>query len=1044
MIFFFCVAFWGAGAVDEDEHFDVVPSVVPSMMPSGPTMVPTMGPTRQSDRESLIKTAVEWAEIESTLEINGLLCLVLFGLFAWKRGKWGRVYSPRELFFRKTFSEKLPRENEKKGLFGWLFFATSVPDDEMRRMIGLDAFLLLRFCRGMKRIFFWATFFGCVVLLPIYATGLKKKSGFYKLTMANLKKGQVRLWAPVVFTYALTFLVLRFLEKEARNYLKWRRDYLSFYGAATPDEYQSRCSVLVERLPPVLRSDTALKAFFERLVGEEKVFSAVVFLDLRDLEHKLKARDRAVETLKRVIVTGQTEMTLWRCKKMWRCGFKRRELDENCLGNLAPFRKRKGCCSTTVDALEYASAHLELLDRNFVRARDRALADERRISDRDKALSRRRLLFGLRRDDDDDNGEVTHQKWDFFFDHSPFEWLAYETPPLEENSSSPREPLLLENGGPDGDGEDDDDDDEKHKEPPTSPSATFNVECKTGARILYDKTKEVSQAALQATTTTTQNLWRQAGDFTESTIGGLATTLALDDRLMTRYYQRASSGVVTFSSPAVASDVAQLALTSEPMGISAKAVPPPGNMVWQNVGVSADAYETRSMLSDAGLWVLAAFWSTLIIIIQAISNLDEMAMIFPFIKPFVEEDKYEYPRSLVTGYLPVIVYVTLLALVPIFLEYVAENYVGLHSDTAIQRYVLSRHFYFQLVSLLATTLGGSVVTTLKSFLANPETLLNILGVNIPTLASYFMQTLCVKALFSLAWELSRPLPYFFNSAKGKIDRFIIRKKKKNNKSPGRSPDGKKDDEDDELDAADYERPPTPPEFRIGYTGPEFLMVVLVGLTYAPIAPMILVIAFVYFAMAEAVFSRQFLFVYANLSESGGINVFPALSFFTVVSLLVAQAVLFSYELLLSGSNQAPTILVLPFLTLWFYLRLVRFYENPAKYLDRDTAVTHDLYKRNPDAPLRVDAYRHPALVATSVNANLLRARLQGHQHHDDLEEGSPAALSTQPATTTTTNNPLAGATTTSLPRGSSATSSKVAEHGDLLSEEESTSDEKKV
>jgi len=1040
---------WAAHAQAAKEASTPVPSV--TAVPTSPTLAPTAAPTKRK----LVNTAVELDEIETTLEINCALLVLMLLLFEVKRGKYKRVYSPRELYYSRDAdlrAAKLPGRPEPTGWFGWLTFATAIPDDEMRRMVGLDGFLLLRFCRGLKRVFFWASFFGLVVLVPIYATGRQNRQGFDKLTMGNLLKPkmyeqQPRLWAPVAFIYALTFLVLRFLETEATNYLKWRRDYLSFYGAASPDEYQSRCSVLVERLPPPLRSDSALKEFFGKLVGEDKVHSAVVFLDLRDLEKKLDARNRAVAALKDVILAGKDSIRIWRCLR-W-CGLSDEGICSRTKLRLGPFRLKKTWCYVVVDADEYAAAKLRALDEAFTESRDRALADEVRT---DRTTGGALFLFGLSRrqegTENDDGAETNKKRKDHFFDHSPFEWFvpsssfqkttssseSLTTTPFttttqqQQRQKSPSNTPLLLYG----------DDEEK-----STGGSSFDLENKgrlqgelpseSNGNVENRATKfvkGVAQTALQATTSATQNVLRQAGDLTETTIGGLATTLALDEILQNpQTYMRSSTGVVTFSNPGTASDATQVALTSEPEGIEAKAVPTPGNMVWQNVGTSAAAYETRSTVADVAYWGVALVWTSIQGLIVAISNLEEMENIFPFLKPFVREDKYAYPRSLVSGYLPVLLYLAMLALVPIFLEYVAERYVGLQSKTAIQRYVLSRHFYFQLVAVLVACLSGSITVTLKNFLKDPASLLTVLGKNIPIISAYFFQTILVKALFSLSFELSRPLHYFLSSAKGKIDKYVIQNKRRRNSSPfttttttttrtaatvggasGGATSGVVAAEEKVLSAAsaaaalaaaasedssttteettsppprsvvqeildDSEKPEPPPEFRIGYTGPEFLMVVLVGLTYAPIAPVILVVACGFFALAEAVLARQFLFVYANASESGGLNVFPPLNFFTHLSILVAQAVLFSYLLLNRGVFQAPVLLPLPFGTVYFYLRLVRFYENPAKFLDRDTAVTHDLYKTNPATPLRPDAYRHPALVAPSVDADLLVARL---------------------------------------------------------------------
>jgi hypothetical protein len=78
--------------------------------------------------------------------------------------------------------------------------------------------------------------------------------------------------------------------REYAHVLEWRQDWLGRGEWDTPT--QSRFSILVERLPPELRSDTALRSYFERLFPG-KVHSAVVCLDrqvLCELETLCEAR----------------------------------------------------------------------------------------------------------------------------------------------------------------------------------------------------------------------------------------------------------------------------------------------------------------------------------------------------------------------------------------------------------------------------------------------------------------------------------------------------------------------------------------------------------------------------------------------------------------------------------------------------------------------------------------------------------------------------------------------------------------------------------
>ena len=83
--------------------------------------------------------------------------------------------------------------------------------------------------------------------------------GFYRYTLSNVAQGSTRLWWSVGFEYMYTCHALHLIRKEYEHLLTWRQDWLAHGVADTPA--QPRYSIVVERLPPELRSDTALRAY---------------------------------------------------------------------------------------------------------------------------------------------------------------------------------------------------------------------------------------------------------------------------------------------------------------------------------------------------------------------------------------------------------------------------------------------------------------------------------------------------------------------------------------------------------------------------------------------------------------------------------------------------------------------------------------------------------------------------------------------------------------------------------------------------------------
>ena len=113
------------------------------------------------------------------------------------------------------------------------------------------------------------------------------------------------------------------------------------------------------------------------------------------------------------------------------------------------------------------------------------------------------------------------------------------------------------------------------------------------------------------------------------------------------------------------------------------------DLVFANVGTDARGVENRSWICDGVVLWVAVLLTPLTVAIQGLSNLNQMAHVFPVLRPFAEEPRYAYARSLVTGYVPVLLMLLVLILVPIWLEYLGRHYVKFKSRSAIQTFVHS-------------------------------------------------------------------------------------------------------------------------------------------------------------------------------------------------------------------------------------------------------------------------------------------------------------------------------------------------------------------
>ena len=203
------------------------------------------------------------------------------------------------------------------------------------------------------------------------------------------------------------------------------------------------------------------------------------------------------------------------------------------------------------------------------------------------------------------------------------------------------------------------------------------------------------------------------------------------------------------------------------------------------------------------------------------------------------------------------------------------------------------------------------------------------------MGAYFLRLVVAKICFALAFELARPVALVSVVARQGYTRRAT------------------------VPARVRRRLRAPSDFDYGSYLPDFFMVVVVGAIYAPIAPPVVAAVALYFAGAELVYAHQFLCVYVARYETGGSQTWPHLSACFFLALAVGQATLAGQLLILEAPEAAAALAPLLLLTLKARGDLKANYEDPARFLDRESSVRFGLYSRR--------AAHHAALAARSLS-----------------------------------------------------------------------------
>ena len=119
--------------------------------------------------------------------------------------------------------------------------------------------------------------------------------------------------------------------------------------------------------------------------------------------------------------------------------------------------------------------------------------------------------------------------------------------------------------------------------------------------------------------------------------------------------------------------------------------------------------------------------------------------------------------------------------------------------------------------------------------------------------------------------------------------------------------------------------------------PGFLLVIIIGFTYAVIVPFVSIVCALYFSIAYVIFLHNTLFVYVGTFESGG-ELAPTLYNYLLTGLNFANVTMMGYMIVKEGWIEFIVLLfLLPLIEGWRH-RLQARYLNRARFLGRDAAV----------------------------------------------------------------------------------------------------------
>lgn len=240
-------------------------------------------------------TVIGWSGITATLIAACAQTTVFYIFFLVQRSREKKknsysLYEPRQHLF--SHRSPAPFANS------WILDAWRVDKDTLRKNVGLDSYMFLRFLRLGARISFMGVLCS-VILVPVYATGLRRGDDtiqFNQITLARVLEGSDRIWGTVILWWLFIGFILKEFWNEWMEYQDNRREFLA---KGDPDgNTDMRYALLVEKIPQSEQSDEALASHFEDIFPNQ-VRQATVFRETAELQKKIAERQVAIENVEK-------------------------------------------------------------------------------------------------------------------------------------------------------------------------------------------------------------------------------------------------------------------------------------------------------------------------------------------------------------------------------------------------------------------------------------------------------------------------------------------------------------------------------------------------------------------------------------------------------------------------------------------------------------------------------------------------------------------------------------------------------------------------
>lgn len=829
-----------------------------------------------------------------TLWINVVVFASLMACFELNRHVKS-IYLQRTQHPKYTKTERVPPIPPSYP-FAWIVASLAVTEDQILEMVGLDGYMLIRYIHVCWRICAFITFFGLIVLVPIYATA-GQNLYWATYTIANIPEDTERenlYWAPCLFAYVFSYYFCKLFKEEYEHFLEKKVRYLVTGDVDTHP--QTYLTVMVEKIPATLRSREELGNFFNNLFPG-KVYCAEFALDVQDLDKVANDRRVTRNRLEKAIAiysaTGRRPV-VWLPRSFYDA------FPNSHITPLAPSTGlRRLLRQQQYDSIDHYHFYLNHLNSEVEQMQASYMNRDQREGSVDAQMTYvdslgrafSKVTEGLKRHV---SGTVLS------------EGLLPEADGQEASARRALEEL-------------DADYSPLHEPSEKSPTASSVLSKSGNAVKALGKTATAVGSSIGVGLGTFA--WHGIDNFM-STAEGAFTGLRQAGKtieLLTvgAHYKTSSTAFVTFNSRVAMTSAHQMLMSHEYSSLIVTPAPNPKEIIWTNVAVPLQQINTRRAVANVMLTIGIVYWGAVVAFIATITNLESLSKQSRW--SWLTKYKTNYFYTLLNNYLALGLLLILLSLLPVLFQLSLRSYERCKLESDVQNLIMTRYYFFQVANVYVSVGFGSITSSISAILADPSNILRILGYYIASFSTYFAQLVIIKTFTGLPIELMRLWPL--------IQIFFVKM----------CTDKKKCTRRELRSGVLYN-----PEMLYGWVYPNCLMVLMIMCIYCCIAPLIMPIVLMFFSFIYVIYRYQLLFVFINSYQSGGYMWYSVFS--RSMFALTAGMTTFCCYLgirVTFGSGPFYAILPLPIILVMFSQHCERKYKQQSINLSMQQAMAID-------------------------------------------------------------------------------------------------------